>query len=176
MHDFAHKISENHTIQEGNHEMKFNMSDFDKIEQVKISFTCENEGSDNPWGNARSLSTALTPKVQGNQGRCNAEAATHTRPGAAYATLTGECLDGSQSLARQSTPSAEAPATTAVQPDGPTPANALSHEAEARHDEQQRKWDATARRNIDLICTGCTGPGRSPPRQPAEVEPKVKRP
>ena len=153
--NISHKIPEQHIIQETTHEIKFNMPDFDKIERVKISFMCKKEDLDNPSPKVRSLSTAPTPG--GNQGHCNARAAAHKVSGAAYALLTSECLDTR--------------ATGEVQPDAPALANApaVSHEAHARHDEQQRKWDATARRNINSICTGCTGPGRSPSRESAGV-------
>ena len=42
------------------------MSEFEKVEHVKITFNCEKEGSDDPSANAGSGATALTPKGEGN--------------------------------------------------------------------------------------------------------------
>jgi hypothetical protein len=168
----SHEIPEQHTIHESSHAITFNMSDFYKIERVKMSLMCEKEGFNNRSPNNRSLSTAKisTPNGEGNQGRCNAETAAHEGSGAAYAILRSECLDGSQSFVRQSTPSAETRAITAGQPDAPALANGQAH-----HDEQQRTWDATARRSINSICTGCTGSGRSPSSQSPGAKPKAQR-
>ena len=72
--------------------------------------------------------------------RCRAEAAAHKLSGAAQAIFIDDCLNRSQ------------------------PLPALANEAKARHDEQQRKWDATAIRIMRSICAGCAG---TAPRQPA---------
>ena len=74
--------------------------------------------------------------------RCRAEAAAHKLSGAAQAIFIDDCLNRSQ------------------------PLPALANEAKARHDEQQRKWDATAIRIMRSICAGCAGPA---PRQPART-------
>src|SRR5215207_7137461 len=65
----SHRISEEHTIYKDSHEITSDMSDFGKIEHVKISFKCEKEGSDNPSANDRSelIAPKLTPKGEGNR-------------------------------------------------------------------------------------------------------------
>jgi hypothetical protein len=74
--------------------------------------------------------------------RCRAEAAAHKLSGAAEAIFIDDCLNRSQ------------------------PLPALANEAKARHDQQQRKWDATAIRSMRSICAGCAG---TAPRQPART-------
>ena len=64
---FRIKFPEKTLIDEGKHEITFDMSEFEKVEHVKITFKCEREGSDNPSANASSGATALTPKGEGNQ-------------------------------------------------------------------------------------------------------------
>ena len=66
---FRIKFPEKNLIDEGKHEITFDMSEFEKVEHVKITFKCEREGFDNPSANASSGATALTPKGEGNQTR-----------------------------------------------------------------------------------------------------------
>jgi DNA uptake protein ComE-like DNA-binding protein len=66
--DLSHQVSqEDDLIDERKHEITFDMSEFEKVEHVKITFKCEREGFDNPSANASSGATALTPKGEGNQ-------------------------------------------------------------------------------------------------------------
>ena len=66
--NLSHQVSqEDALIDERKHEITFDMSEFGKVEHVKITFKCEREGFDNPSANASSGATALTPKGEGNQ-------------------------------------------------------------------------------------------------------------
>ena len=65
--NLSHRLSEKYPIDEAKHEITFDMSEFEKVEHVKITFNCEKEGSDNPSANASSGATALTPKGEGNR-------------------------------------------------------------------------------------------------------------
>ena len=65
--NLSHQVSREDLIDEGKHEITFDMSEFEKVEHVKITFKCEREGFDNPSANASSGATALTPKGEGNQ-------------------------------------------------------------------------------------------------------------
>src|SRR5215211_4242541 len=64
--NLTHRILQKYLFDESKHEINFNMSNFGKVEHVKITFKCEEEGFDNPSANARSGPTALTPKGEGN--------------------------------------------------------------------------------------------------------------
>jgi DNA uptake protein ComE-like DNA-binding protein len=66
--NLSHQVSqEDDLIDDRKHEITFDMSEFGKVEHVKITFKCEREGFDNPSANASSGATALTPKGEGNQ-------------------------------------------------------------------------------------------------------------
>jgi DNA uptake protein ComE-like DNA-binding protein len=64
--NLSHQVSREDLIDESKHEITFDMSEFEKVEHVKITFKCAREGSDKPSANASSGATALTPKGEGN--------------------------------------------------------------------------------------------------------------
>src|SRR5215217_8464655 len=66
--NLSHEISsEEYLIDEVNHKIAFDMSQFAKVEHVNITFQCKRVGFDNPLADARSGATAVIAKGEGNR-------------------------------------------------------------------------------------------------------------
>src|SRR5215207_8424836 len=66
--NLSHEISsEEYLIDEVNHKIAFDMSQFAKVEHVNITFQCKRVGFDNPSADARSGATAVIAKGEGNR-------------------------------------------------------------------------------------------------------------
>ena len=66
--NLSHEISsEEYLIDEVNHKIAFDMSEFAKVEHVNITFQCKRVGFDNPSADARSGATAVIAKGEGNR-------------------------------------------------------------------------------------------------------------
>ena len=66
--NLSHEISsKEYLIDEVNHKIAFDMSQFAKVEHVNITFQCKRVGFDNPSADARSGATAVIAKGEGNR-------------------------------------------------------------------------------------------------------------